>query len=45
MEEVEREFVARTVALYGGNKVRAAQALRIGRSGLYAFLKRSKRTP
>jgi DNA-binding NtrC family response regulator len=42
-EEAERELVARTVALFGGNnKVRAAQPLGIGRTKLYALLKRHK---
>jgi len=40
LDEVEREFIARTLALFGGNKVRAAEALGIGRTRLYALLRR-----
>lgn len=40
LEEVERQFVARTLALFRGNKVRAAHALGIGRTKLYGLLRR-----
>lgn len=40
LDEVERELIARTLALLGGNKARAADALGIGRGSLYNLLRR-----
>ncbi len=40
LADVERDYIARTIALFGGNKMRAAEALGIGRPRLYRTLKR-----
>jgi transcriptional regulator with PAS, ATPase and Fis domain len=40
LADVQREYIARTLMLFGGNKRRAADALGIGRTKLYALLRR-----
>jgi transcriptional regulator with PAS, ATPase and Fis domain len=40
LEEVRKEHIRRTLQLCGGNRVRAAQLLGIGRTSLYRHLKR-----
>jgi DNA-binding NtrC family response regulator len=40
LEEVRRQHIRRTLHLCGGNRVRAAQLLGIGRTSLYRHLKR-----
>jgi DNA-binding NtrC family response regulator len=43
LEEVRREHIERVLELCSGNRVRAAQMLRIGRTSLYRYLKREGR--
>ena len=40
LEEVRRDHIARVLTMCGGNRIRAARILGIGRTSLYRFLKR-----
>ena len=43
LEEVRHNHIERVLDMCGGNRVRASQILRIGRTSLYRYLKRSRR--
>jgi transcriptional regulator with PAS, ATPase and Fis domain len=43
LEEVRKDHIERVLKLCAGNRVRAAQMLRIGRTSLYRYLKREGR--
>jgi DNA-binding NtrC family response regulator len=44
LEEVRQQHIERVLELCGGNRLRAAQILGIGRTSLYRYLKRNHRT-
>jgi DNA-binding NtrC family response regulator len=43
LDDVRREHIERVLEMCGGNRLRAAQVLGIGRTSLYRFLKRRPR--
>jgi DNA-binding NtrC family response regulator len=41
LEEIRKEHIRRVLEMCGGNRVRTAQMLGIGRTSLYRYLKRA----